>query len=257
MFIRQKVQNLKINFSTGHIKLPDQVVFKNIEQSFFSKFSSNEMNMEPVHVMVFEDENLTREMLKDLINSTENFICSGAYADARDLTRKIKSATPAIVLMDIEMPGVNGIDAVRLIHDEFKDIRVVMQTVHDEDEQIFQSICAGACGYLLKGASGEKIIEALNDALNGGAPFSPGVATRILNQFRKQSPQYSQTVVSLTVRETEILQGMAEGMSNKQIADKCFISSNTVKFHIRNIYEKLHVHSKSGAVAAAIKRNII
>lgn len=223
----------------------------------FSKFIAIVSAMEQVQVMVFDDEELTREMLKDLINSSKQFICTGAYKDARDLIRKIKSAPPALVLMDIEMPGINGIDAVRMIHADFPDIRVVMQTVHDEDEQIFQSICAGACGYLLKGATGDKIIQAMNDAMNGGAPFSPGVAQRILEQFRKQSPAYTPVITTLTVRETEILQGMSEGLSNKQIADKCFISSNTVKFHIRNIYEKLHVHSKGAAVAAALKGKMI
>jgi DNA-binding NarL/FixJ family response regulator len=222
-----------------------------------SKFITTVSAMEPVQVMVFEDEELTREMLKDLINNTREFICTGAFRDARDLIRKIKSSPPALILMDIEMPGLSGIDAVKMIHTDFPAIRVVMQTVHDEDEQIFQSICAGACGYLLKGASGEHIIQAMNDAMNGGAPFSPGVANRILDQFRKQSPAYSPAATTLTVRETEILQGMSEGLSNKQIADKCFISSNTVKFHIRNIYEKLHVHSKGAAVAAALKGKMI
>ena len=213
--------------------------------------------MLPVRIAIFEDENLTREMLKDLVNSASDMVCTGAYADARDLIRKVESAAPTVILMDIEMPGMNGIDAVRIIKENFPAIHIVMQTVYNDDEKIFQSIVAGASGYLLKGTPAPKIIEALHEAILGGSPFSPGVASRIVDQFRKQSVPAEIETVKLSDRELEILQCMINGMSNKLIADRCFISSNTVKFHIRNIYEKLRVNSKSSAVAQALKRKLI
>jgi DNA-binding NarL/FixJ family response regulator len=155
------------------------------------------------------------------------------------------------------MPGMNGIEAVKVIKENFPSIHIVMQTVYDDDDRIFQSICAGASGYLIKGTPAPKILEALNEALLGGSPFSPGVAGRIIEQFRKQTIPADIEIAKLSDRELEILQYMVGGMSNKMIADRCFISSNTVKFHIRNIYEKLQVNSKSSAVAQAIKRKLI
>lgn len=213
--------------------------------------------MQAVRVAIFEDEHLTREMLKDLVNSASNMVCTGAYADAHDLIRKVESAEPSVILMDIEMPGINGIEAVRIIKENFPAIHIIMQTVHDDDDKIFQSICAGASGYLIKGIPAARILEALNEALLGGSPFSPGVASRIIDQFRKQSVPAEIDSIKLSDREHEILQFMVNGMSNKMIADRCFISSNTVKFHIRNIYEKLRVNSKSSAVAQALKRKLI
>lgn len=159
--------------------------------------------------------------------------------------------------MDIEMPGMNGIETVRVIKENFPSIHIVMQTVYDDDDRIFQSICAGASGYLLKGTPAHKILEALNEALLGGSLFSPGVAGRIIDQFRKQSVPSDLEISKLSDRELEILQYMVGGMSNKLIAERCFISTNTVKFHIRNIYEKLQVNSKGSAIAQAIKRKLI
>jgi DNA-binding NarL/FixJ family response regulator len=213
--------------------------------------------MQPIRIAIFEDEHITREMLKDLVNSTRDMECTGDFADAQDLISKVEAAAPSVILMDIEMPGMNGIEAVRVIKENFPSIHIVMQTVYDDDDRIFQSICAGASGYLLKGTPAHKILEALNEALLGGSPFSPGVAGRIIDQFRKQSVPSDLEISKLSDRELEILQYMVGGMSNKLIADRCFISTNTVKFHIRNIYEKLQVNSKGSAIAQAIKRKLI
>jgi len=208
-------------------------------------------------VVVFEDNAQLREMLFQVINLTDGFSCTGAYPDAMDLEFKIRRSQPEIVLMDIDMPGISGIEAVRILREKFPGVQVIMQTVFEDNEKVFDSICAGASGYLLKNSLSEQIISAIRELKNGGAPMSPGIASKVIRRFQDQNPYIKDEDFKLTNREKEVLTCLVKGMSYKMIADACLISIDTVKFHIKKIYEKLHVNSKSEAVIKAMKNKIV
>jgi len=174
-----------------------------------------------------------------------------------DLEFKIRRSQPEIVLMDIDMPGISGIEAVRIIREKFPEVQVMMQTVFEDNEKVFDSICAGASGYLLKNSLSEQIISAIRELKNGGAPMSPGIAKKVIHRFQEQNPYIKGEDFKLTEREKEVLTCLVKGMSYKMIADACFVSVDTVKFHIKKIYEKLHVNSKSEAVVKAMKNKIV
>jgi DNA-binding NarL/FixJ family response regulator len=215
---------------------------------------SNEVK---IKVAVFEDNEQLLESLQQLIDSINEFICTGAFPDAKNIEKKIEKANPDVVIMDIDMPGINGIDAVNIIHSKYPRIRVLMQTVFDSNDKIFAAIRAGASGYILKRSSPAKIIESIIDTYNGGAPMTPSVAEKVLNMFRYQNQNTQAENFDLSEREKEILSLLVKGKSYKMIAAECFISIDTVNSHIKNIYEKLHVHSKSEAVVKAINQKLI
>ncbi len=210
-----------------------------------------------MRVAVFEDNDQLRESLGQLIDNEGSLNCSGIFADANHIERKIEKSRPDIIIMDIDLPGMNGIDAVKIIHEKFPAIRVLMQTVFDDNDKIFAAIRAGASGYILKKATPAKIIEAIRDTYNGGAPMTPSIAEKVLNMFRIQTQQTQAEKIDLSDREKEILTLLVKGKSYKMIAADCFISFDTVNSHIKNIYEKLHVHSKSEAVVKAINQKLI
>ena len=234
------------------------VIAKSPIHNFFCKRimsaadSTNEIN-----VAVFEDNDQLRESLCQLIESSEDLHCAGIFADANHIERKIERSHPDVVIMDIDLPGTNGIDAVNTIHEKFPGIRVLMQTVFDDNDKIFAAIRAGASGYILKKAAPAKIIEAIRETHNGGAPMTPSIAEKVLNMFRSQTQQTQAEKIDLSEREKEILSLLVKGRSYKMIAADCFISIDTVNSHIKNIYEKLHVHSKSEAVVKAINQKLI
>jgi DNA-binding NarL/FixJ family response regulator len=217
------------------------------------------MSAEPgateIRVAVFEDNDQLRESLGQLIDNEGSFNCTGTFADANHIERKIEKSRPDVIIMDIDLPGMNGIDAVKIINGKFPAIRVLMQTVFDDNDKIFAAIRAGASGYILKKATPAKIIEAIRETYNGGAPMTPSIAEKVLNMFRIQTQQTQAEKIDLSDREKEILTLLVKGKSYKMIAADCFISFDTVNSHIKNIYEKLHVHSKSEAVVKAIIRN--
>lgn len=208
-------------------------------------------------VAVFEDDKILREMLYQLIHGTPGFACTGAFSDADDILRKIEKAEPDVALMDIDMPGMSGIEAVRIMNKKFPGVKVLMQTVFDEDEKIFEAICAGASGYLLKNTPPSKVLEALQEVYSGGSPMSPSVARKLLEGFQKNVLFPRHDGFNLSVRENEVLQNLVKGMSYKMIADACGISIDTIKFHVKNIYEKLHVNSRSEAIVKAIRNKIV
>lgn len=210
-----------------------------------------------IRVAIFEDKAILRESLYQLINGAEGLTCAGAFANCDDMIFNLKRTTPQVVLMDIQMPGLNGIEGVKIIKENFQDIRIIMQTVVEDDDKIFASICAGASGYLLKNTTPVRLLQAIVEVYEGGAPMTPAIAQKVLEKFRKQSPVSSKELNDLSVREKEILECLVEGMSYKMIAASCKISIDTVRFHIRHIYEKLHVGSKSEAVSKAIKGKIV
>jgi DNA-binding NarL/FixJ family response regulator len=210
-----------------------------------------------IKVVVFEDNDELREMISRMINISEGVSCTGAYRDATNLEFKMRRSQPDVVLMDIDMPDIGGIEAVRIISEKFPGVLVMMQTIFSDSDKVFDSICAGASGYLLKNALSDQVIAAIKELKAGGAPMSAGIARKVVNRFREQNPQIEKDDYKLSNREKEILSCLTKGMSYKMIADACFISMDTVKFHLKKVYEKLHVNSKSEAVIKAMKNRII
>ena len=210
-----------------------------------------------IRVAIFEDNRSLREGLYQLINGSHEFQCVGAFANCNDIVKDIHQTNPDVILMDIEMPGLSGIDAVKIAKEKFPDVTILMDTIFDDNDKIFQSICNGAEGYILKSTSPVQILSAIKEIYEGGAPMTPSIASKVLKMFKKQSSHDAKNGFDLTEREKEILKCLVEGMSYKLIADRCFISLDTVSGHIKSIYKKLQVHSKSEAVVKAIKKNIV
>lgn len=198
-----------------------------------------------------------RESLFNLLETSEQFTCAGAFAHCERVVENIEETQPDVILKDIELPLVNGIEAVRMIREKYSDVKILMETIFEEDEKIFQSICNGAQGYVLKNTPPEEILNAIREIYEGGAPMSPIIASKVLRMFKFNLSNEVNNSFELSLREKEILKCLVEGMSYKMIADTCFISADTVNGQIKNIYKKLQVHSKSEAVAKAIKGRII
>jgi len=209
-----------------------------------------------LHVLIYEDNDELREVLVQLVNESLDLSCCGAFADTRDLENQLTSSKPDAVIMDIDLPFRNGIETTRLLKSIRPELPVLILTVFEDDSKIFNAICAGAGGYLLKNSMPERILDAIIELCKGGAPMSPMVARKVLETF-KIAPPISDKAYDLSVRELEILQLLTQGLSYKSIASKCFISIDTVKFHAKNIYEKLQVHSKSEAVVVALKNKLV
>ena len=204
-----------------------------------------------IDVAIVEDDDEIRETLALLINTTDGFTCNATYSNAADAIEGITNELPDIVLMDIGLPGMNGIECIKVLKKNFPDLDVIVLTMHENDDYIFDSLCAGAIGYLLKEATPEKILDSIKEAINGGAPMSTQIARKVIGSFKvNPSPD-------LTKREREVLELLCEGKSYKMIANDLFISPETVRRHLKSIYRKLEVHSKSEAVSKAIKDRIV
>lgn len=210
----------------------------------------------PVRVTLFEDNAARREGVKLLLNASDGFTCAGAFENCNNVLPNITATNPDVVLMDIEMPGMNGIDAVKMIKQAYPQLPVMMQTVFDVDEKIFQSILAGATGYLLKKTTPSRLLESIRELHEGGAPMTPEVAIKVLQYFKQAASTRVPDQYALSLKEKEVLLALVDGLSYKMIAGKLQISYHTVNFHIRNIYQKLHVHSVSEAVAKAIREKL-
>jgi DNA-binding NarL/FixJ family response regulator len=210
-----------------------------------------------INVALFEDNIKLRESLKQLINAEEDMVCTGAFADANKLILNMDKSNPHVVMMDITMPGLSGIEAVQIIKEKYPHIHIVMQTVFEDDDKIFAAICAGASGYMLKKTVPKKMIEAIRETHMGGSPMTASVASKVLRMLRSQNNAGKYDLIELSAREKEILTLLVAGKSYKAIASISFISIDTVSTHVRHIYEKLQVHSKSEAVAKAINQKLI
>lgn len=213
-------------------------------------------NKLPTRVVVIEDERELRDGLRALLDFTPQFACVGCFAQMEDALPMINKETTDLILTDIGLPKMNGIEGTLKLRERFPDLPIVVFTVHDEDDKIFQALCAGANGYLLKNTSAEKIIEALTEVLAGGAPMSPNVARRVVRLFREFRP-LEKADYHLTAQETQILKMLTDGHHYKTAAADLGISTSTVSFHLKNIYEKLQVHSKTEAVAKALRERLV
>ena len=210
-----------------------------------------------IRVLIFEDNDSLREGLFQLVNGTGGFTCVGAFPDCDHLVRRIEQHFPDVILMDIGMPGMSGIDAVKVVKEKFPTIKVLMQTIFEEDNKIFESICAGASGYILKNTLPVRILDSIREIYEGGSPMTPSIASRVLQMVQHSSPIIDPGSFRLTERENDVLSCLVKGMTYKLIAEECFISVDTVRGHIKSIYEKLQVHSKSEAVSKAIRGRIV
>jgi DNA-binding NarL/FixJ family response regulator len=209
-----------------------------------------------IKVTIIEDRREIREALTMLINGTEGFRCSGAYRTMEEALDKIKGALPDVVLSDIGLPGMSGIEGIRILKERYPDLLLLMLSVYEDDERIFDALCAGACGYLLKRTSPARLIDCLKEAVQGGAPMSPEVARRVVALFRDIRPT-ERADYQLTPHETRLLKLLVEGYNYKTAAAELGVSFHTIHFHMRNIYDKLQVHSKSEAVAKALRDRIV
>ncbi|MDP1803179.1 MAG: response regulator transcription factor [Bacteroidota bacterium] len=210
-----------------------------------------------IKVAVVEDSKALRESIATLFMMNEGFKLVGSYSNANSIIKDIQTSKPDVVLMDIQMPGTNGIEAVKLLRAEFPELKIVIQTVFEDDDSIFQAICNGASGYILKRSTPNEYTQAIIEAYNGGAPITGSIAAKVLNMFKHSQQSNPTTDFNLSDREKEVLNHLVKGLSYKMIADKCGISYDTVRFHMKNIYSKLHVESMTEAVSMAIKNKIV
>lgn len=210
-----------------------------------------------IDVIIIEDNELLRDSLQEAINKSSNIDCKNVFSSgeaALDFIEK-EELVPDIILLDIGLPGMNGIELIPELRKFTPSSKIIIITVHDDNENVFNAICAGASGYLLKDLSADKIVASINEVMNGGAPMNIHIAKKVLNMFRDQNVKSNG--YSLSEREKEILKLLIEGLSKKQIAEKIFLSHHTVDSHLRNIYAKLEVHSRSSAITKAIKEKLL
>jgi DNA-binding NarL/FixJ family response regulator len=205
---------------------------------------------------VIEDLREVREGLTMLINGTSGFQCASSYRTMEDALNGIEGARPDVILTDIGLPGMDGIEGTRILRERFPQVPILALSVYDDDDNVFNAICAGASGYLLKNTAPARLLESLRDVADGGAPMSPEVARRVVKLFREFRPP-ERASYHLTPQETELLKLMVEGHHYKTAAREMGISTNTVSFHLKHIYEKLQVHSKSEAVVKALSERLI
>jgi DNA-binding NarL/FixJ family response regulator len=213
-----------------------------------------------LRIAIFDDNKNIRESITMLLQTVPGFEVVGSFSHVLDCVDDVRDCKPDIVLMDIEMPGMNGIEAVLAIKKEFPHIQILMQTVFEDDDRVFDSICAGASGYILKNYLNTKLVESIMELQYGGSPMSPSIARKVLGKLQ-QIPQHvrpeERPDYHLTPREKEVLACIVNGLSYKMIADQLNISYETVRSHVKKIYEKLHVASLTEVVAKAINQRIV
>jgi len=209
-----------------------------------------------VKVAIIEDQQVLREGLAFLVNSTCGFRCTGSFGSVEQALRRIGDDLPNVVLIDIGLPGVSGIEGIRILKDRWPDLLMITLTVYEDDQKIFDALCAGASGYLLKRTPPAKLVESLNEVATGGAPMSPEVASRVISLFRNIRPA-ERADHSLTPHELRLLKMLVDGHSYKTAAAELGSSINTIGTHMQSIYRKLQVHSKSEAVVKAIRDGLV
>ena len=209
-----------------------------------------------IRAAIVEDQRDIREGLTTLLNFTEGFNCTGSFRSMEEALEKIPHDLPDVVLCDLGLPGMSGTEGIQILKEKYPELSLLVLTIYDDDDRIFDALCAGACGYLLKRTPPAKLFESLREAVSGGAPMSPEVATRVIKLFREYRPP-ERADYELTPHELRLLKLLVEGHNYTTAAEELGVSYNTVKFHMRHIYEKLQVHSKSEAVAKALRDRLI
>ena len=209
----------------------------------------------PIAVAIVDDNKDLRMGTSYVLSSSPSFKVVGTYESAEGLIDAFDDIVPDVVLMDIELPGMNGIEATDILKKQHQHVQIVILSVFEDDENVFQAICAGACGYVAKPVMPAQVTEMVEQAFGGASPMSPHIARKVLEMFKHHLPP-PKADYNLTERELEVLDYLTRGYDNKMIAEKLFLSTYTVRAHIRNIYDKLHVHSKSQAVAKALKERV-
>lgn len=209
-----------------------------------------------INVGIIEDRREIREGLSMLINGTDGFYCKAKFGSMEEGLRRLGADLPDVVLCDIGLPGMDGIEGIKILKEKFPDLLVIMLTIYDDDERIFDALCAGACGYLLKKTPPVRLLESLKEAVAGGSPMSPEVARRVITIFRDIRPP-ERADYDLTAHETRLLKMLVEGHNYKTAAVELNVTVHAVSFHMRRIYEKLQVHTKSEAVSIALRDRLI
>ena len=212
--------------------------------------------MEVIRIAIVEDQREIREGLRALIGGSPGFHVCGAYCSVEEAMPGLEREFAHVALVDIGLPGMSGIEGIRLMSERFPELHAMVLTIYDDDDRIFHAMCAGACGYLLKKTPPARLLECIQEVAAGGAPMSPEVARRVVEFFRTARPS-EQAGCQLTPHELRLLKLLVEGHNYKTAAVKLGLSVNTVSFHVRKIYEKLQVHSKSQAVAKALKQRLV
>lgn len=213
-------------------------------------------DLKPLKVAIVEDHPEFRAYLSALITGTVGFKCLGSFRSVEEALPKLTSQVPDVMLIDIGLPGMNGIEGIRLFKERFPELLFLTLTVHDDDERIFDALCAGASGYLLKKTPPARLVESVREAVQGGAPMSPEIARRVIKLFRQIRPP-ERAEYNLTPHETRILKLLVEGHNYKTAAATLDVAPTTINFHLQNIYQKLQVHSKTEAVAKALRNRLI
>jgi DNA-binding NarL/FixJ family response regulator len=232
---------------TGHLnrksKLPEGLYKANL--------------MPDIRIAIFDDNKLFRESIAILFETSAGLELAGSFADVLNVVKQIEQSKPDVVLMDIDMPGINGIKAVKEIRENFPRLPVIMLTAFDEDDKVFQSICNGAMGYLLKNTQPSNLIEAVREVSQGGAPMTPSIARKVMLHFQQQTFPAPQGDYHLSEREREVLSLLVKGNSLKMIAEQLYVGRETIKTHIKNIYSKLHVNCAAEAVAKTLQQKLL
>lgn len=210
----------------------------------------------PIRIIIFEDNDRLRESLAYLLQSVPEYEVLGDYDNCKDAVNITRVYKPDVVLMDIDMPGESGIKGVSMVKETRPETAVIMYTVFEDEEKLFQCLCAGANGYLLKKTAPEKLFESIKEVVDGGAPMSPSIAKKVIGSFQSPKPGNQVNQYNLTARELEVLQLLAKGNSTKAIADKLKVAFNTVRSHLKNIYAKLHVNCGKEAIAKVLAEHI-
>jgi DNA-binding NarL/FixJ family response regulator len=209
-----------------------------------------------ISVAIVEDLRVVREGLAVLINGTPGFRCTESFRTMEETLARIGASLPDVVVTDLGLPGMSGTDGIRILRERYPELPILALTIYDDDDEVFRALCAGACGYLLKSTPPDRLLDGIREVAGGGAPMSPQVARRVVTLFRDFRPP-ERASCRLTPQEIELLRLLVDGHHYKTAADKMGISRHTVSFHLRNIYTKLEVHSKSEAVARALRDRLV
>jgi DNA-binding NarL/FixJ family response regulator len=220
-----------------------------------AEVSTERLVPEVIKVAIVEDQRKFRDAVATLIDGTEGFRCAGSYRSMEEALDKIAHDLPDVVLMDIGLPGMSGIDGTRRLKERFPQLILLVHTVYDDDERIFDALCAGASGYLLKKTPPARLLEGLQEAAHGGAPMTPEVASRVIKMFREYRPP--DRSYELTPHELRLLKLLMVGHNYETAAADLGVTTHTISFHLQKIYQKLHVHSKTEAVAKALQDRLL